>query len=95
MDRYGTGPGSFGAACWIPGVKTEKTAKKRGEKSPKWARYSHLKRVRVADLFVMDRYMMIGVGGRQGLLTSDAAVAAAYAQMMPSFGIEFETPQVC
>ena len=40
-------------------------------------------------------YMMIGVGGRQGLLTSDAAVAAAYAQMMPSFGIEFETPQVC
>ena len=38
---------------------------------------------------------MIGVSGRQGLLTSDAAVAAAYAQMMPSFGIEFETPQVC
>ena len=24
----------------------------------KWARYSHLKRVRVADLFVMDRYLL-------------------------------------
>ena len=56
MDRYATGPRSFGAACWIPGVKTDKTAKTRGKKSPKRARYSHLKRVRVADLFVMDRY---------------------------------------
>ena len=59
LDRYGTGPGSFGAAFWISDVKTEKTAKKRGKKSPKWARYSHLKRVRVADLFVMDRYFCV------------------------------------
>ena len=55
MDRYATGPRSFGAFFWIPGVKTERTAKKRRKKRPKWARYSHLKRVRVADLFVMDR----------------------------------------
>ena len=57
MDRYGTGPGSFGAAFWIPDVKTEKTAKKRRKKRQKWARYSHLKRVRVADLLLMDRYL--------------------------------------
>ena len=57
MDRYGTGPRSFGAACWIPGVKTDKTAKKRRKKRPKWARYSLTKRVRVADLFLMDRYI--------------------------------------
>ena len=38
-------------------VKTEKTAKKRRKKRQKWARYSHLKRVRVADLFLMDRYI--------------------------------------
>ena len=56
MDRYGTGPRSFGATFWIPGVKTEKTAKKRRKKRPKRARYSHLKRVRVADLLLMDRY---------------------------------------
>ena len=60
MDRYATGPRSFGAACWIPGVKTEKTAKKRRKNEQKWARYSHLKRVRVADLFVMDRYNDVG-----------------------------------
>ena len=56
LDRYGTGPRSFGAACWIPGVKTDKTAKKRRKKRQKWARYSRLKRVRVADLFLMYRY---------------------------------------
>ena len=56
-DRYGTGPRCFGAACWIPGVKTEITAKKRRKTEQKWARYSHLKRVRVADLFLMDRYI--------------------------------------
>ena len=56
LDRYGTGPLSFGATFWIPGAKTEKTAKKRRKNEQKWARYSHLKRVRVADLFVMDRY---------------------------------------
>ena len=46
---------SFGAACRNPGVETEKTAKKRRKNEQKWVRYSHLKRVRVADLFVMDR----------------------------------------
>ena len=56
LDRYGTGPRSFGAACRIPGVKTEKTAKKWRKNEQKWARYSHLQRVRVADLFLMDRY---------------------------------------
>ena len=61
MDRYGTDPRSFGATFWIPGVKTERAAKKRRKNEQKWARYSHLKRVRVADLFVMDRYMFIGV----------------------------------
>ena len=55
-DRYGAGPRSFGATFWNPGVETEKTAKKRRKNEQKWARYSHLKRVRVADLFVMDRY---------------------------------------
>jgi len=34
------------------GENSEKTEKKRA----KWARYSHLKRVRVADLLLMDRY---------------------------------------
>ena len=58
FGRYGTGPRSFGAACWIPGVKTERTAKKRRKNEQKWARNSHLKRVRVADLFLMDRYYM-------------------------------------
>ena len=57
LDRCGTGPGSFGATSRIPGVKTENTAKKRRKKHQKWARYSHLKRVRVADLFLMDRYI--------------------------------------
>ena len=66
MDRYGTGPLSFGAFFWIPGVKTERTAKKRRKKRPKWERYSHLKRVRVADLFVMDRYDLAPYGGRVG-----------------------------
>ena len=56
LDRYGTGALSLGAAYWIPGVETEKTAKKRRKSEQNWARYSHLKRVRVADLFVMDRY---------------------------------------
>ena len=56
LDRYGTAPRSFGATFWNPGFKTEKTAKKREKTGQKWARYSHLKRVRVADLFLMDRY---------------------------------------
>ena len=56
MDRYATGPRSFGAACWIPGVKTEKTAKKRRKNEQKWARYSHLKRVRAALLCLRNRY---------------------------------------
>ena len=57
FDRYGTGPRSFGATFWNPGVKTEKTAKKREKTGQKWARYGLRKRVRVADLFVMDRYV--------------------------------------
>ena len=56
MDRCGTGPRSFGATFWNPGVKTEKTAKKRRKNEQKWARYGLTKRVWVADLFVMDRY---------------------------------------
>ena len=56
LDRYGTGPLSFGTTFRIPCVKTEKTAKKRRKNEQKWARYSHLKRVRVADLLLMDRY---------------------------------------
>ena len=57
FGRYATGPLSFGTTFRIPRVKTEKTAKKRRKNEQKWARYSHLKRVRVADLFVMDRYV--------------------------------------
>ena len=45
LDRYATGPRSSGATFWIPGVKTEKTAKKRRKNEQKWARYS-LKRVK-------------------------------------------------
>ena len=56
LDRYGTVPLSFGATFRIPRVKTERTAKKRRKNEQKWARYSRLKRVRVADLFLMDRY---------------------------------------
>ena len=56
MGRYGTGPRSFGATFWNPGFKTEKTAKKREKTGQKWARYGLRKRVRVADLFLMDRY---------------------------------------
>ena len=56
MDRYATALLSFGATFWIPGVKTERTAKKRRKTEQKWARYGLTKRVRVADLFVMDRY---------------------------------------
>ena len=56
LDRYGTAPRSFGATFWNPGVKTEKTAKKREKTGQKWARYGLRKRVRVADLFLMDRY---------------------------------------
>ena len=59
MDRCGTGPLSFGATFWIPGAKTERTAKKWRKDEQKWARNSHLKRVLVADLFLMDRYMEI------------------------------------
>ena len=60
MDRCATGPRSFGAACWIPGVKTEKTAKKRRKNEQKWARYSHLKRVRAALLCLRNRYDVNG-----------------------------------
>ena len=56
MDRCATDPLSFGATFWNPGVKTEKTAKKRRKNEQKWARYGLTKRVRVADLFLMDRY---------------------------------------
>ena len=56
MDRYATGPRSSGATFWIPGVKTEKTAKKRRKNEQKWARYSHLKRVRAALLWLRNRY---------------------------------------
>ena len=56
FGRYGTAPRSFGATFWNPGFKTEKTAKKREKTGQKWARYGLTKRVRVADLFVMDRY---------------------------------------
>ena len=56
LDRYGTVPLSFGATFRIPRVKTERTAKKRRENEQKWARYGLRKRVRVADLFLMDRY---------------------------------------
>ena len=56
MDRYATGPRSSGATFWIPGVKTEKTAKKRRKNEQKWARYSHLKRVRAALLCLRNRY---------------------------------------
>ena len=59
MDRYGTAPRSFGATFWNPGFKTEKTAKKREKTGEKWARYGLRKRVRVADLFVMDRYVAL------------------------------------
>ena len=38
FDRYGTAPRSFGATFWNPGVKTEKTAKKRRKTEQKWAR---------------------------------------------------------
>ena len=41
-DRYGAGPRSFGATFWIPGVKTERTAKKRRKNEQKWARYGLL-----------------------------------------------------
>ena len=57
FGRYGTTPRSFGATFWNPGFKTEKTAKKREKTGQKWARYGLRKRVRVADLFVMDRYI--------------------------------------
>ena len=44
------GPRSFGATFWNPGVKTEKTAKKREKTGQKWARYGLRKRVRAAVL---------------------------------------------
>ena len=55
FGRCGTAFRSFGATFWNPGFKTEKTAKKREKTGQKWARYGLRKRVRVADLFVMDR----------------------------------------
>ena len=57
FGRYGTGPRSFGATFWNPGVETERTAKKRRKNEQKWARYGLTKRVRVADLLLMDRYL--------------------------------------
>ena len=59
MDRCGTGPRSFSASFWNPGVETEKTAKKRRKNEQKWARYGLTQRVRAADLFVTDRYMLL------------------------------------
>ena len=56
LDRYGTGPGSFGATFRIPGVKTERTAKKRRKTELKWARYGLTKRVRAALLCLGNRY---------------------------------------
>ena len=50
LDRYAAGPGSFGAPLRIPGVKTEKTAKKRRKNEQTWARYGLRKRVRAAVL---------------------------------------------
>ena len=55
-DPYGNGPLSFGATFWISGVKTERTAKNWRKNEQKWARCGLSKRVRVADLFVMDSY---------------------------------------
>ena len=45
LDRYATGPLSFGATSWIHGAKTERTAKKRRKNEQKWARYGLTKRV--------------------------------------------------
>jgi len=53
-DRCGTAPRSFGATFWNPGVKTEKTAKKREKTGQKWARYGLRKRVRAALLCLTD-----------------------------------------
>ena len=77
LDRYGTGPRCFGAACWIPGVKTERTAKKWGKKRQKWARYSHLKRVRAALLCLRNRYPLDSVPPtpHPGLPTNSETVA--------------------
>ena len=50
VDRCATVPGSFIAALWIPGAKTEKVAKKWRKNERKWARYSRSKRVRAALL---------------------------------------------
>eukprot|EP01045_Picozoa_sp_COSAG04_P030772 COSAG04_NODE_5463_length_1609_cov_9.307377_1_plen_85_part_10 len=44
-DRYGAGPRSFGATLRIPGVETEKTAKKWRKNEQKRARYGLRKRV--------------------------------------------------
>ena len=55
LDRYATGPRSFGATFWIPGAKTQRTAKKWRKNEPKkWARYGLLKRVRAALLCLTD-----------------------------------------
>ena len=56
LDRYAAGPGSFGAPLRIPGVKTERTAKKRRKDEQKWARYGLRKRVRAAVLQVRGPY---------------------------------------
>ena len=47
---YSQPPRSFGATFWNPGVKTERTAKKRRKNEQRWARYGLRKRVRAAVL---------------------------------------------
>ena len=84
FDRYGTTPRSFGATFWNPGVKTEKTAKKREKTGQKWARYGLRKRVRVADLFVMDRYSGEYNGKQKHEPDLEAVVARAGAAGDPS-----------
>ena len=49
-DRCAAGPRSFGGTFWNPGVKTERTAKKRRKHEQKWARYGLRKRVWAAVL---------------------------------------------
>ena len=60
FGRYGTGPRSFGATFWNPGVKTEETAKKWRKNEQKWARNSLTKRVRAALLCLRNRYNDLG-----------------------------------
>ena len=72
LDRYATCLRSFGATFWNPGFKTEKTAKQREKTGQKWARYGLRKRVRVADLFLMDRYQFRSSQRRAGLYSEES-----------------------